>query len=319
MRHYVTHDGTSQTLYHVPTDYQVKASVASGTPSYTIVDLRLHEDDAERAIVASTITAVDTATEALTAAAGPAQSNPQRITVADTSGFVEGHSYLLSEGGQTELVKVRSIDSSNGYIYTETDIRRPWTTSANLVGVEISAAFPDAEAADDDAIEEGGGPYGIVWTYVIDGRTYTTIDDLYIRRWRAAPLCTVEDIIGAFPRLASRLRSDPDLAEKAALFASRQVQVDIDLAGHKPEHLTAEALSLAAAMWGVVTVIEWTQPDGSEADTLLLERFDQRAQSILRSALNGRPPTRTTHIRDIDASAEPGGTSFDLGELFAPT
>ena len=319
MRHYVTHDGGDQTLYHVPTDYRVHASVVSGTPSYTIIDLRRHEDDAERVLVDVTSTAVDSASQPLTSAAGPTQTDPQRITVGSTAAFSEGHSYLLSEGGQTELVLVRGLDAGNGYVYTDSDIRRNWTTSASLVGVEISATFPSAEASDDDALDDGGGPYGVVWSYSIDGRAYTPIEDLYIRRWTDTPLCTVEDIVDAFPRLAPRLRSDPGLMEKAAAFASKQVRADIRLAGHAPENLYSEDLNLAAAMWGVIMVLEWTQGNDADADARLLDRFDQRKDAILRSAMNGRPAKRTTKVTETDASAEPGGTSFDLSELFTPT
>jgi hypothetical protein len=318
MRHYVTHDGGDQTIYHVPLDRHVRASVVASA-TYAIADARKHEDDAERTVQASTAASVDATSLTLSAASGPSATNPRRIQLGALTGLVEGHQYMLvGAGGLTELITLDYLDTANNYAYAKHDIRNAFATSDTLQGVEISGTFPTLEAADDDALSGGGGPYIVSWVYTIDGTEYLPADDLYIRRYTTEGMCSEEDVLQAYPRMASRSRGVSDIADGIAS-ATKHIQAELANAGVKPEMISSHTLNIAATYKTIAFLLRWMRSDAGDADDADVVYYEQQFDELMRSALNGAPPSRTTVIDPDDLSANPGGRDRSLNELFRAT
>ena len=319
MRHYITHDGGGQTLYHLPMDYMAKASrVTSAT--YTIVDLREPEDGAAREVQTSASATVDSASLTLAAAAGPTQANPRLIQLDAVTGLVEGHSYILegATSGLTEVVVVDRIDATNFYAYTRHAIRNVFATSDTFRGVEIQGTFPSAEASDDDKLENGGGPYGIIWSYTIDGRPYSPIDDAYVRRFTVQPMCTESDVLQSYPRLEDRARNQISLSDAIAS-ASRHARSELENAGIKPENLIgSETLAMAATYRSIATALRWLRTDG-DGDSDDIDHYENQYRHLIRSLLNGRPSERTSSVEARAATADPGGRKISFDELTRPS
>lgn len=318
MRHYVTFDQGAQTLYHVPADLHVRpARLASAT--YEIVNLTDHEDSPDRVVQASGAATVDSTSVVTTAASGSDQVNPRRISLDSTTGLLVGHDYLL-EGtdGITELVRVDTIDTDNGCVLTRRDIRGSFTDSSELRGIELQATFPLLEANDETEMEDGGGPYGLIWTYTIDGRDYYPIDDIYVRRHSVQPMCTVPDVLQAYPPLAARARGEIEV-EDAIAIASKHARVEIENADQKPELLSSETLTLAVIYLSVANSLRWLRSNGGEADIDDIEHFEGQYRHLIRSMLNGQPPSRTTSVTHVDAEATAGGHRRSFNELIRPS
>lgn len=318
MRHYVTHDGGNQTLYHVPRDRKVRASLIDSDGTVEIIDLRRHEDDADRVVLASAAAEQDTASQSLDAAAGVSQADPKRIPLGALTNILEGHHYLLTEDGLSELVYIERLDSSNTYAYAQRELRNDFTSAATLQGVELSVTFPTAEASDDDAIEDGGGPYGISWGYTIDGHDYAPLEDCFIRRHTTGTFCTPEDVKQAYPRLNGRIRDEK--LDDACFAASRYARAELLIADVSPESLlNDEVLGMATTSRAVAYALMWLRANDADADDADIDHYFSEYKMLMRSLLNGRPPARTTHLREPGDDSPPGGTKQGLNEIFRPS
>jgi hypothetical protein len=319
MRHYVTYGGGAQTLYHLPMDHEARASRVSSA-TYQIVDLRESEDSSARTVQASGSATVDAANRTLVAAAGPTQANPNLIQLDAVTGLTEGHQYLLegASSGLTELIVIERIDTSNMYAYTRNAIRNVFASSDTLRGVEVQGAFPSGEAADEDKLQNGGGPYGVIWSYTIDGRPYSPIDDIYVRRNTTQPLCTESDVLQSYPRLEDRARNQIKIADAIAT-ASRHARSELENASIKPELLVgSESLTMAVTYRAIAVALRWLRTDGdSDADDI--EHYEGLYRSLMRTILNGQPPERVTSMNNVSASAQPGGEKTSFDELIRPS
>lgn len=162
--HRVIHGGGSQTLSTVPYSDQDEPKVVTSA-TYSIVDLRRGEDDSERTIQASTAATVDSVSTTTTAAAGTGAADKRLIPLTSATGVAEGTHYVIDSGsGLRELVLVDYIDSLN--VYARDPLRFAYASGSTFKGVEVSGTFPSAEAADDESLEDGGGPYAIDWVFV---------------------------------------------------------------------------------------------------------------------------------------------------------
>lgn len=190
--HTVIFEGGAQSIRTIAVSADNEPKVPSSA-TYSIVDLRLHEDDADRAIGSGSAT-VDSASATTDAAAGTGTADKRAISVDAVAGFTEGREYLLSKNGEAESFVLDRIDSSAVTLYARDEIRGTYTTGAAVSGLEVTATFPSDEAADEDRFEEGGGPYAIDWTFV--GVTPTRARELiHVRRSDVRTYATVADVL----------------------------------------------------------------------------------------------------------------------------
>lgn len=296
----------AQTLYFVPRDEYGRPSEAT-TPFATIVDLRKAEGASDRTVEARAAITVSSASEALTAAAGPSQADARLLTVADTSGFTEGRSYLLKKtDGQREQVTIERIDSATAF-HAQEPLEQDFAISDTLVGFELHVDFPSSEASDEGDFDDQGGPYQVLWEYTVNGQKYLVPEVIWLVRYSVVPLISVADVKGAFPTLASRINDRFGL-ERAVVMASQDYAGDLQAAGKSEVYLRAP---LAGRKAQRCKAIEWALRwigDHEDAD-----RWEDRYDKLMGDLLTGRAPVGTVEVDPVNDDA-PAGSSKGYGQ-----
>lgn len=114
-------------------------------------------------VVASGAAVMDTLSRSPSSAAGPGTPNPRRVSMASTTGIEVGRTYLMREGGRSELVEVAGL-STDAYVDLRHALVGSYTTAATLEGVTMLALLPD-EIAATTRYADYDEPLRIVWTY----------------------------------------------------------------------------------------------------------------------------------------------------------
>lgn len=208
----------SQSVVHVP-------PVRVATATFTISDLTYGEDDSARTIgTANSAATLDSYDQTTTAACGPSQTDPRKITVT-TSGIQVGNVYELADAsgdGVTTLVRI--VGTGSGYVKTSAPIPTDFASGATLKGVQLSASFPDATAADSDYID-ADRPLHVRWEYTaVDGRKWIQAQQVRVERRGATDVehARVEmwiregwyDLIRELPDDATTLRNWVNYADR---------------------------------------------------------------------------------------------------------
>jgi hypothetical protein len=301
-RHNVLYGGGDQTVVWTPR-HNGEVRIATG-PTYAIYDYREGETSDDREVVApGTAATVGAETESLIAAAGPSTADAKMMQVADESDFSEGHIYLLTEAGQRESFVLDRLDATNHRLYSTAPLGKVWTTAAVVSAVELQGTFPLAEAADETEVEDGGGPYGAVWTYKVDGEQHNDFQELWLVRYMVTPWITESDIKRADPRLATMLRSRFSLTDLAIL-ATESYTADVRAAGKDPTQFFPSTRQVACRYKALEIACTW-RDDYDAAD-----RHREDYLRIMNSILVGVAPFGTVGV-DTRTDTAPAGTDTD--------
>jgi hypothetical protein len=148
---------TGQTMRHVPDVYQ--SSVA-----WVLQDLLLDVDNAARTLDSGTA-AVDTATEVITAAAGPGQANPRLMTMASTTDLAIGTSYqIVAPNGESEIFECSGL-TTNTSILSRLPLLGSYPIGSTVRGVTCTTAAILAAVLQDELRVQADEPMRVVWTY----------------------------------------------------------------------------------------------------------------------------------------------------------
>lgn len=307
MIHRVRYSGGNQTLYHVPRDRHGRARIPASA-NYLIVRLWKHEDDAEREVQASAAATIDSASTTLSASAGPSQANPRLLAVASSVGFTPGRHYLLSQGELSEVVVCEAVDTSQ--VLVRHELRYDYTTSADLDGVEITGTFPSAAAADEEDMEAGGGPYGLIWEYTLATIPYYPLEEVWVTRYTASPLITTADLLRKWP-MANRMANERWNLEDAIAAASVDFMADLEASGRDPHYLKHAPTTMACVADKALEYLRrWEQTDeGTIHADMLRQDYDRR----IRDLTTGGTPERTAEVRQSTGTSVQGG-SLEYGE-----
>lgn len=225
------------------------------------------------------------------------------LPVASSASFTPGRHYLLSQGELSELVVCESVDTNQ--VLLRHELRHDYATGAALAGVEITGTFPSAAAADESDLENGGGPYGVIWSYTLADVPYYPLEDAWVVRYTAQPLATVADLQRRWPMLDAlcKGRWNP---EDAIAAASEDFLADVEEAGRDPHNLKhAQVTTVCVADRALEYLHRWANTDDSivRAD-LLRQDYERR----LRNLLTGQTPTRTAEVQQSTNTATQGGS-----------
>ena len=301
----ILYEQGEQTLYFVPVDQEGRPSVVT-TPFATIKDLRKAVGSTGRAVLARAAVTVATATETLTAAAGPATADARKLTVASTTGFTAGRTYLLTKAdGQREAFVVDRV-STDAAIYTRESLESDYAIGDTLRGLEMPAAFPSAEASEQGDFEDGGGPYQVLWEYTIDGQLYLVPEVVWTVRYSVVPLINAADVRAAYPTLSDRV-GDRFQISRAVVMAAQDYAGDLQAAGMSEIYMQSglagkKAQRCKAIEW----VLRWLR-DHEDAD-----RWEERYDRIMGSLTTGRPPETTVQVSHVNDDA-PAGSDQGYG------
>lgn len=293
----------AQTIRHVPVDRHGRVTRVV-SPSYSIVDLRRSEDDTDRTVQASTAATVDSASTTLTAAAGPSTSDARLLQVASASAFTEGHTYILRHEGNRESFVVHRKDTPNNRIYTQTDLRNAWASGASVLGVEISGTFPATEADDELELEDGAGPYLVLWDYSINSAGYLVPETIWLSRYQIPPFIDEQYVLQAFPSFARSVRGDGPSVQLAIKVAHDDYVSELEAAGIDPAYMIPSTFAKTTVrMRALEYLFRWRQ---TEPDTVEADRWAERFDNAIRNIHTGRTPRGTVKI-DPDSATAPAG------------
>jgi hypothetical protein len=244
----------AQALRHVPVDRRGRVrAVASAT--YELVDLRLSEDSDDRSIASGSAT-VGSVSTLLTATTGAGTADPTLIPVTSATGITAGHTYAISGAtGRVEQFVVARVTSLN--VYATHELYGDYTTADSVVSIEISANFPEPEAADEDEIQSGAGPYQITWEYTIEDQLYLVPEIVWLTRYSVQPFITPQDVLIAYPTMGTFARHRITI-EDAIAAATQDYVAECESASKDPTLYRATNIAKVAVRERVIEyVLRW--------------------------------------------------------------
>ncbi len=282
-------------------DGEVK--VPDADPTYTIVDLRYGTDGAERTVQASASATLSTVSTTTTAASGPTQANDHKVTVASAVGIKEGDFLLLAKGQRDHVFIVDKIDSSD--LYSLQPIPKDFASGATVVGVSSTGSFPSAEAADEDRLDSGGGPYAIEVVFVVDSVTHRRREIGFVKRTADKVWAYAHDVWRIDQTLQAQTKGQIWRVDVGLVNAHDRVRDDLRAKSLAPERVDAYALrrvvALACASDGRRQIGEHQMAD----------HWDSQYQSTFNSVTQGVLPEGTVITNDDD-EADDGTTAQRL-------
>lgn len=301
----VIYGGGAQLLRVVPVDLGGKPVRPSGA-TYGIGDLRRSLTAADRVVVAAgTVASVHSFSQTTTAAAGMATADPRVVAVASTVGVSPGHRLMLTNPkGDRELLTVDSVTATS--VRARADVVKTYPTGSTLAGVEVICTFPEAEAADEQRLIDGGGPYAL--DLVIDGSDRPGMRFFVeIVRHRALPLCSIEDL-AELDVVAATLGGDRVDPQTAIRRASFELQTRLRLVGIDPSYTTyADAARLACTYLAAYHVLKTAKGPGAEARAA---DYKEQARITIDAMISAQNVVGAMKLsRSTDTAPSPGPTA----------
>lgn len=321
--HYVRFSGSGGELsiLGIPADGRGVPTRATAA-TYGISDLRYQEDDAERVIVsAGTAATLDTVDTTTSGASGSGQADRTLVTVASATGITEGHRYMLTDAttSRRELVTVDRIDGGN--VYMREPLVDVYATASTFQGVEFTATFDSTEAADEERLDDAGGPYAIdwVWTGVDPTRQREMV---WVRRHPELPwFVSLGECARVDPTLRDQLANIPGASDGFLLQAHEDLWAELAAVSIDPHNWDGgrNAIEYIKHRWAYRGRKQLPGEDGEFNDRMAREHL-ARAQSLRGTFITrGKNPVGTvTPDRDED-QAESGTSTTQPNGLFALT
>src|SRR5689334_5792748 len=121
---------------------QLALQVPNGRPSAATFDVfrNYTSDDATPEFTGAAV--VDAPNTTVSASSGPTEIDPQKLSLASTTGIVTGRKYLVSENAVQEWVE--PVEIRAGYIRTRHPLKNSFTTAATFVSTWITGAVDAA-------------------------------------------------------------------------------------------------------------------------------------------------------------------------------
>lgn len=307
----VLFEGGNHTLVHVPHVNGRPERLTSGV-TYSIVDLQEGDEAADRVVASGTATfgSIDAT---LDASAGPSQTDNKLISVDDASSIERSHLYILRKAdGLRELVEAERVDTTGDNVYAVTDLRHDYASGDSLQSIEVSATFPSAEAADEQELFSGAGPYQITWSYTVDGVVFAQPWVFWLTRYTVQPFITERDVTRRNPTIVARSRDRVPMGD-AIVAAHDDYLARLEAAGIDPAyHRVGVSAKVAVATRALSYLHRWqtTEDDDEAAD-----RLDEHYQTLMRDLLTGRPDRGVVMV-DKDSDTARSGPSRAYGHQF---
>lgn len=152
---------------------------------------------------------IDAPNTTVSASSGPAQADPQKLSLASTAGIVTGRKYLLSENALQEWVEPIEVRAS--YIRVRHPLKNNYTTAATLVSTWITAAVDAAFVADLSKLSDltdMQADYRVRWSITVGGQTVVAHSFFDVVRAEARHSVDVDDVNARAPGLVDSLPTE---------------------------------------------------------------------------------------------------------------
>jgi len=195
----------AQLIYNV-TGQTLPLRVPQGRPtSATFEVFRNYASDDGAAEFTGTAS-VDSVNTTVNAASGASQADPQKVSLASTTGIVLGRKYLLSESSLREWVEPIEIRAT--YIRVRHPLLNDYTTSATFVSTWLSAAVTNAFIQDLGKLSDLSDlapDYRVRWTILVGGTTIVAHSYFDVLRAEQRHSVDIDDVNERAPGLRDSL------------------------------------------------------------------------------------------------------------------
>ena len=274
--HRIYYGKGEQTLRTVPHRDGRPVLVASAT--YGIFDSRYGDESSEYEVVSSgTAASVDSFSQTLTSKSGRNATDKRSILVGSTTGLTAGRQYLLQAvDGRAELVRLAAVVSATRAL-TEAEIMGDYPTGSSLKGIEVSATFPSAPAADDQNLD--GLAWIIEWSFASFPAPIR--ESVFLERGEEAQLATLADLLELDPHI-SAMDGDRKEASLALARAHRDFRTDLMLAGASEADVLAGPIGRDAVVYlaGYHALKHSMEDSASRRAESYMARYQELRQAI---------------------------------------
>jgi hypothetical protein len=209
---------------------------------------------------------IDTVNTITTAAAGPSEADPHRLSVFSAAGFTAGRKYLVIGAQQREWVEV--VEVQLGYVRARHPLKNSYATGATIVGTTITASIDVEWSGADEHLSDLTDPfpdYRIRWAYTVDGAAGVAWSYFDVVRAVVRHQVDIADIAGRLPGFHDALPVDLRQDQGRLLIDSawRAVRADfqsvsMDVAAVRDDEVLDELVILRALV--VVAEAGWHPP-----------------------------------------------------------
>lgn len=290
----IVFEQTGQTISHIPPGRVTEAT-------YKIENIEAGLDSADRVIASGDATVPDWEITS-SAAAGVDQRNARKISTTATAGAeFNDMAVIVAPDGTSEIFRIKKV-STNSYIESETDLSQSFPSGSKVYGIEISADFPDEDAADEDLLVNGR--LQVTWVYTIDGELHAPAELITFFRQTSSVSSAVgkaiKELRTCYPDIPGRLAQGGDLDQIVAVMAEK---VANDLRRHErdPElfMLGPQAPDLIVARTMCLAAEHGYKPGGGEADRRWREEKKAEYAAMLAIAVSEEPGNQVVN-KDLE-------------------
>lgn len=255
----------------------------------------LSDDDTSTAETATTgSAAVDTATEATTAAAGSDQTDPRKLTVASSAGFVVGRRYYVSKAGLSEAFELARVDT-DAALYARHPLVNAYASGATINGtLRATIAVDSTWVADLSNLTPTADPnpgYRVRWVvvYADTGETAVEFRNFDLVRYPSSPPVGPLDVDREFPGWIDQLPPDYRSSQGRPLIeeATRVVKMRLYRGGIADQALRNReahaALVSAQAVCGMLEARALRGADVAQALDVAQKRVERMFASLIDS------------------------------------
>ena len=252
-------------------------------------------DDTATAELATTgAAAVDTATEATTAAAGNGQTDTTKLTMASTAGFVAGRRGYISVNGINETFEIARVHT-NTAIYTRHPLVNAYASGATVdMTTRATISVDSTWVALVNKLSPTADPnpsYRERWVVVHADDSTTEVYDRYLDlvRYASRPPVSPLDIDRAFTGWIDSLPADYRSSQGRPLIvdATRAVRLDLYHRGIADQAIrngeVYAALVIDRAVWASLEARGLRGGDVAVALEIAKDRYDRRLAGLVDS------------------------------------
>src|SRR3990167_62802 len=167
----------------------------------------------------ATVLAVSTTVDA---ASGPAQTDPQKLSVAATTSMATTRLFLVEEGSKKEWVQPIEIVSAD-YIRCRHPLKNNYTTAATVKDATITAAIDATWVAAEENLSEHTDPnpsYRVRWAIVVGTTTHIAYSYFDLVRAPITHHVEIDDVNARAPGLYSSLPTEYEVEQGRPLITA---------------------------------------------------------------------------------------------------
>lgn len=275
MIHYVLFAEIDNSLFHTP------IRNVDDIPQFLIEDLTRSSGSVER-IIASGNAITSSVSVETDVDAGPSKAVPNKIPVLTTNGFSIGDKcFITHPDGFGEQFTIEGLQLQD-YLLADQPLMDEYPCLSTVAIIEISAAFPDATAQQEETVDENR-PYRVVWEYTIEGKKTKVQEQVRVVRNDGTDMNLSEAmrlIRKGFADISERMPTGTTLREWVE-FSLEDLQANLLSKGRDPKSLLTGKQGTQALVWRTLChAAENGSAPGNMDPGVYLENCQKRLSAI---------------------------------------